>query len=109
MSEGFIFDISEGLMWFIIDDVFLSWIPQSVIDASPEEALEQIHELSANIRCDANAMVILWGTIIALAVLTIWSRAVGPRFRIDQLNDITWKDLLPFLIGFLLLVVAGVI
>lgn len=39
-------------------------------------------------------ILILWAEIIGLAILTIWARAVGPRFRIDQMHELTWKDLL---------------
>lgn len=51
---------------------------------------------------NATAMLILWTQIISLAILTIWARGVGPRFRPDQLSDLTWKDLLIFLGGLLI-------
>lgn len=57
-------------------------------------------------RYDANGMLIIWGQIISLAILTIWARGVGPRFRPDQISDLTWKDLLVFLLGVLVLAAA---
>ncbi len=51
----------------------------------------------------APAIVYVWGQIIALAILTIWARGVGPRFRPDQLSDLTWKDLLPTLLTILVI------
>lgn len=45
----------------------------------------------------------LWFQIMSLAILTIWARGVGPRFRPDQLSDLTWKDLLVFLSSFLII------
>lgn len=32
-----------------------------------------------------------------IAIITIWSRAAGPRFRLDQLLSLTWKDLFIYL------------
>ncbi len=56
----------------------------------------------------AAAILMIWGQIMSLAVLTIWARGVGPRFRPDQLSDLTWKDLLIFLSGILVLVISVV-
>lgn len=39
-------------------------------------------------------LVWLWVQTISCATFTIWARGVGPRFRPDQLSDITWKDIL---------------
>jgi NADH:ubiquinone oxidoreductase subunit H len=30
-------------------------------------------------------------------ILSVWSRAAGPRVRLDQINKLTWKQYLPFL------------
>ena len=38
---------------------------------------------------DANAIIILWSQIMSIAILTIWARGVGPRFRPDQISDVT--------------------
>jgi NADH:ubiquinone oxidoreductase subunit H len=43
-------------------------------------------------------ILVVWIQLMAMAVMTIWARGVGPRFRPDQLSDITWKDLLIFLV-----------
>ena len=48
----------------------------------------------------------LWCLITTIAILTIWARGVGPRFRPDQLSDLTWKDLLLFLAALLILVLV---
>lgn len=45
----------------------------------------------------------VWLHIICLAILTIWARGVGPRFRPDQLSTLTWKDLILFICGLLIL------
>jgi NADH:ubiquinone oxidoreductase subunit H len=42
-------------------------------------------------------IIIVWLQLICIATFTIWARGVGPRFRPDQMSDITWKDLLIFL------------
>lgn len=52
------------------------------------------------------ALVALWLQFICLAAYTIWARGVGPRFRPDQMSDLTWKDLLFFLVGLLVLVLV---
>ena len=52
------------------------------------------------------ALVWLWLQFIGLATYTIWARGVGPRFRPDQMSDLTWKDLLFFLAGLLALVIV---
>lgn len=49
----------------------------------------------------ATNILVIWIQIMSLAILTIWARGVGPRYRIDQLSDLAWKDLLLFLGGFL--------
>lgn len=52
------------------------------------------------------ALIFIWVQFIGLATYTIWARGVGPRFRPDQMSDLTWKDLLFFLAGFLVLIVV---
>jgi NADH:ubiquinone oxidoreductase subunit H len=49
-------------------------------------------------------LFIMWFQIISLGVLTIWARGVGPRFRPDQMSEITWKDILIYLTGIFLIV-----
>ena len=49
-------------------------------------------------------LFVLWIKTITCAILTIWARGVGPRFRVDQMSDLTWKDLLVILIGFLFVI-----
>lgn len=49
----------------------------------------------------ATALLTLWIQLISIAILTIWARGIGPRFRPDQLSDLTWKDLLIYLSGIL--------
>ena len=43
-----------------------------------------------------------------LVILSIWTRACGPRVRIDQLNNLVWKDLiiLLFIIIFIYLTIS---
>ncbi len=48
-------------------------------------------------RYNGGAILTMWGQLMSIAILTIWARGVGPRFRPDQLSDLTWKDLLLFL------------
>lgn len=50
-------------------------------------------------------LVCLWLQFIGIATYTIWARGVGPRFRPDQMSDLTWKDLLFFLVGLLVLII----
>ena len=64
---------------------------------APTDTLSHAVEMPQNKVYDANAILIIWGQIISLAILTIWARGVGPRFRPDQLSDLTWKDLVLFL------------
>ena len=47
--------------------------------------------------------------ITFIVAITIWSRAAGPRFRLDQLLTITWKDIFIYLSLFLLFVLFIVI
>lgn len=44
----------------------------------------------------------LWFQIMGLAIITIWARGVGPRFRPDQLSSHAWKDIVIFLVGTLI-------
>lgn len=46
-------------------------------------------------------LIWIWIQLICFGAFTIWARGVGPRFRPDQLSDITWKDILIILIGLL--------
>lgn len=50
-------------------------------------------------------LVYIWLSIIGLAFITILARGIGPRFRIDQLSDLTWKDLLILLVGLLFIII----
>lgn len=50
-------------------------------------------------------VILLWCKIFIASIFTIWARGVGPRVRPDQLSDITWKDFLLNLLGFLILVI----
>jgi NADH:ubiquinone oxidoreductase subunit H len=36
-------------------------------------------------------LIYIIGLQIFILILTIWTRASGPRTRIDQLNSYTWK------------------
>jgi hypothetical protein len=47
-------------------------------------------------------LFVMWAQMISVAILTIWARGVGPRFRPDQMSELTWKDILIYLIGCLL-------
>lgn len=51
----------------------------------------------------------MWMQVIGLAIVSIWARGVGPRFRPDQLSNIAWKDLLILLVSLLLLILAVMI
>jgi hypothetical protein len=35
--------------------------------------------------------------VFGCVVISIWARAAGPRFRVDQLSNLTWKNLLIYL------------
>ena len=35
------------------------------------------------------AVIFVWAQLISLAAFTIWARGVGPRFRPDQMSDLT--------------------
>lgn len=37
---------------------------------------------------------LFWLQLISISIFTIWARGVGPRFRPDQMSDLTWKDML---------------
>lgn len=50
--------------------------------------------------------IILWVQFLGIAAYTIWARGVGPRFRPDQMSDLTWKDLLLLLAGLLVMIIA---
>lgn len=52
-----------------------------------------------------------WFQFAAFGISIIWARGVGPRLRPDHLSDLTWKDFLLFLTGFLffILVIALVL
>lgn len=39
--------------------------------------------------------------VFFVVIITIWTRAAGPRFRLDQLVNITWKDIFLYLSLFL--------
>ena len=53
------------------------------------------------------SLLLIWLGIISIAVFTIWSRGVGPRFRPDQMSDLVWKDVVIYL--FIVLVIILVI
>lgn len=49
--------------------------------------------------------ILLWCKLFIASIFTIWARGVGPRARPDQLSDMTWKDFLLNLLGFLIIVI----
>lgn len=51
----------------------------------------------------------LWLQYISLAAYTIWARGVGPRFRPDQLSDLTWRELLLLCGACLIAALAGLL
>jgi NADH:ubiquinone oxidoreductase subunit H len=54
---------------------------------------------------------LFYAQIIFISVFTIWARGVGPRFRPDQMSDLTWKDLIIYvgcyLIAVIIVILAG--
>lgn len=50
-------------------------------------------------------LILLWCKIVTASIFTIWARGVGPRLRPDQLSDLTWKDSLLNLLGFLIIII----
>jgi NADH:ubiquinone oxidoreductase subunit H len=42
--------------------------------------------------------------VLFIVIITIWTRAAGPRFRLDQLLSLTWKDLFIYLSLFLVFI-----
>lgn len=36
--------------------------------------------------------------VLFISILTVWVRAVGPRFRLDQISKSVWKEILIFIL-----------
>lgn len=47
--------------------------------------------------------------VLFIVIITIWTRAAGPRFRLDQLLSLTWKDLFIYLSLFLVFILFIVV
>jgi hypothetical protein len=45
------------------------------------------------VTCHLTFLIQVFGCV----VISIWARAAGPRFRVDQLSNLTWKNLLIYL------------
>lgn len=89
----------------LLIDLLMSSCPLEWSVSAPADVLIVTVEPHTRETYDANAILVIWGQIILLAVFTIWARTVGPRFRPDQLSDLTWKDLLLLLLGMLVTVI----
>src|SRR5262245_33538879 len=51
------------------------------------------------------SMLVMVGKVVVLTFVIIWIRWTLPRFRIDQLMDLSWKRLLP--LGFVLFLASA--
>lgn len=49
-------------------------------------------------------VIVMTICIILFAIITIWTRASGPRVRLEQLSRLTWKDIL-FMLFFIIFMV----
>lgn len=47
--------------------------------------------------------------VFFIVIITIWARAAGPRFRLDQLASLTWKKLFIYLSLFLIFLLIIII
>lgn len=65
----------SGVVCILVDWFDIMW----QVDYEDSEDSEEV----------AFKMFIFWVKILSLTLLTIWARAVGPRFRPDQLSDVT--------------------
>ena len=43
--------------------------------------------------------------VFFLVIIAIWARAAGPRFRLDQMLSMTWKDIFIYLMNETLLII----
>lgn len=85
--------LAYGLLWYTWYE-YLLWILNSIFNINI--TISQIPIIFD--------LFFFWGHIICLAILTIWARGVGPRFRPDQLSNLTWKDLIVFIAGLLFVI-----
>lgn len=54
-------------------------------------------------------LLAIWFKVLFIGIITILARGIGPRTRPDQLSDFTWKDIVIFLFGFLIMLIIFMI
>lgn len=60
--------------------------------------------------CNIYSLIVIILIFLFLLSLTIWTRASGPRTRVDQLHYLTWKEILISLfIVIILLIIINII
>ena len=97
--EKYIYYVFLRINWYLIRYLFIEYC--DLIDF-------EIYKKDAPIYIFFK-IIILWLKMIICSIFTIWSRGVGPRFRTDQMSDISWKEVLVLLIGLLFLSIFFII
>ena len=95
----FWYHVVNNYIWYIIFWIIQNYYPNGIelfdftsMNSCMEETFNPLD------------LFYIWLQVFFFGIITIWARGVGPRFRPDQLSDLTWKDLVIYLLGIVLVV-----
>ena len=77
-------DLSTTLKSFILSNIVANWF--NIIELSISNSSIVTKSLFL-----PSSLTLLFQTLFSV-ILMIWARAAGPRFRLDQIFTMTWKD-----------------
>ena len=108
-------DIILALIWAYYStlDKSIAWLISHLgIDIFPLASLiDNLSNFDVEVKGEAFNITRGYSTFILqvlfIILVSIWSRAAGPRMRPDQLSDITWKEFFVLISSFILLVLIG--
>lgn len=87
--------------------MFLTWtLGYSLIESYSLNVFNFIVLTDSNITMKTylfNVPIFFFSQVFFLVCLSVWARAAGPRFRVDQIFTITWKEFVIILAGYLVL------
>lgn len=88
-------------LWFFDLKIFLEISTQEDFIKFMQEQARQIREAEAAEINDSlgtfifiDIFILIWMQSLVILIFSIWARAAGPRYRPDQVHEITWKDIL---------------